>query len=114
MPIPDEQARVWTRFEDYWPSRRSARSRRSAATRRRNAARGRGDPTDKPRLSLGIIPFMLLILGMGVLAVAIMVVAWPGRRGQYPARPTPAAEVGTAAPGWIAPDPKASGSIAPK
>ncbi len=106
MPIPDEKARVWTRFEDYWPSRRSARSGRSAASRRRNEARDRGDPTDSPRLSLGIIPYILLMIGMGVLAVAIMIVAWPGRRGEYPARPAPApaSEIGTAPPGWMAPD----------
>ena len=42
---------------------------------------------------------MLLMLALGILAVAIMIAAYPG---QHPAKaPEPVKEEGTAPPGWL-------------
>jgi len=106
MPIPDEKARAWTRPEDYWPPRRPARSGRKAATHRRvHSGDDRGDPIDSPRALLGVVPYALLMLGLGVLAIAIIVVAWPGNRTpvQKPAATeiTTTVEIGTAPKGWL-------------
>ncbi|WP_344705442.1 hypothetical protein [Sphingomonas swuensis] len=71
---------------------------------RASAANDRGDPSDEPRPWLGVVPYALLMMGLAILAVGIMVVAWPGK--QSPTKP-PAAqkvttiEVGTAPPGWL-------------
>lgn len=101
MPIPDEKARAWTRPEDYWPPRRSARSRRQAQQRSRLVAIDRGDPTDSPRPLLGIVPYFLLMVGLGILAVAIMAVAWPGNRLPIAPQSPATAEIGTAPKGWM-------------
>ena len=101
MPIPDEKARVWTRPEDYWPPRRSRRSGRSAFKSFKPAAND--DEVAEQRPLLDIIPYAALMIGLAVLAVAIIVLAWPG---QSVPQPTPArepieVEIGTAPKGWI-------------
>ena len=54
------------------------------------------------RPMLGLIPFIVLMLGLGVLAVTIAIAAWPGRQVTQPAgKSTAALEPGTAAPGWL-------------
>jgi len=54
------------------------------------------------RAMLGLVPFILLMLGLGVLAVTIAIAAWPGRQITQPAGKTVAVvEPGTAAPGWL-------------
>ena len=101
MPIPDEKARAWTRPEDYWPPRRFRR--------RSHAAKGavtptplRGQPGEPPRPLLGVIPYFLLMIGLAVLAAAVIVVAWPGRVSSPPAATVaPPAEIGTAPKGWM-------------
>jgi hypothetical protein len=52
---------------------------------------------------LELIPYAALMLGLAVMAIAIIVLAWPGRTArQATARPAPVeVEVGTAAKGWI-------------
>lgn len=61
----------------------------------------RGDPTDNPRPLLGIVPYAMLMLSLGVLAIAIMMLAWPGNRLPAPAQAAVATETGTAAKGWF-------------
>jgi len=85
----------WTRAEDYV---RSLALRRTA--RRGRAPRGRTQP-EAPRFSLSTLPFLLLIGAVALLAVAIIVAAWPGR--PKPARPPQdeQRELGTAPSGWF-------------
>ena len=45
-----------------------------------------GEELGQDRVLLGLVTFMLLMLGLGVLAVAIAITAWPGRK---PAHSTP-------------------------
>lgn len=100
MPIPDEKARAWTRPEDYWPPRRPRRTGRQPTHALRRVAEP-SEPVQQPRLMLGVIPYMLLMLGLAVLSFAIMVVAWPDSTPKA-SPPVPAtAEVGTAPKGWI-------------
>ena len=101
MPIPDEKARAWTRPEDYWPTRRPARSSKPAKNRLRSSG-DRGDPIEGGRLSLTAVPYLLMLAGLAVLAVAIMIMAWPGRRTPVPPPSQPqTVEVGTAPRGWL-------------
>ena len=71
--------RNWTRAEDYLParSRRSAPADRAPATALPTSPTG---PREPERSLLGLVPFVLLMLGLGVLALAIAVAAWPGRQ----------------------------------
>ena len=101
MPT-DQKSTSWTRVEDYWPARRTARGRRSAANHRRSLAQ-RGETASQPRLTLSVIPYGLLMLCMAVLAIAIMATAWPGNRAQAEAELPRAAEVGNAPKGWLEP-----------
>ncbi|UUR07515.1 hypothetical protein [Sphingomonas glaciei] len=52
---------------------------------------------------LDIIPYAALMVALAVMAVAIIVLAWPGRTTQpVPARTEPVeVEIGTAPKGWI-------------
>ena len=100
MPIPNEKSRAWTRPEDYWPPRRLRRSGRTSIGSFRPAA----EPEREARPLLDIIPYIALMLGLAVMAAAIIVLAWPG--GSTPpaaaARPEPVeVEIGTAPKGWI-------------
>ncbi|WP_338501682.1 hypothetical protein V6R86_02215 [Sphingomonas kaistensis] len=101
MPIPDEKARVWTRPEDYWPPRRSRRSGRRSFKSFQPAAND--DEEAAPRPFLDVIPYAALMIGLAVLAAAIIVLAWPGRPAPQPAQPREPIEVeiGTAPKGWI-------------
>lgn len=59
------------------------------------------DVERKTRPLLDIVPHAVLMLGLAVLALAIIVLAWPGRTStRGPASPVPA-EVGNAPKGWI-------------
>lgn len=100
MPIPDEKARVWTRPEDYWPPRRLRRSGRTSISRFRPPA----EPEREARPLLDIIPYAALMLGLAVMAAAIIAMAWPGRTPPPTAatRTEPVeVEIGTAPKGWI-------------
>jgi hypothetical protein len=102
MPIPDEKSRVWTRPEDYWPPRRSRRSGRSSFKSFKPAA-ANDDEAAEPRPLLDIVPYVALMLGLAVLAAAIIVLAWPNRTVPQPApvREPVEVEIGTAPKGWI-------------
>ena len=94
-PPPPRAERSWTRVEDYLDLQRLWR--RSAAARRRRLE-PRTEP-EKPRLSLGLLPFLLLMGAMLVLAVMIILAAIPGK--PRPGQRSESAEVGTAQPGWL-------------
>ena len=101
MPIPDEKARVWTRPEDYWPPRRLRRKSGPPPISQFASPREGSKLAGERRPLLGIIPYALLMMSLAVLAIAIFVLAWPGRTvRQMPAAPVPA-EVGTAQSGSI-------------
>lgn len=100
MPIPDEKARAWTRPEDYWPPRRSRRSGRASINRFRPQASD-DEEEHKPRPLLDLIPHAVLMIGLAVLAIAIIALAWPGRSVSPPAAAPAASEVGTAPKGWM-------------
>ena len=88
------QPRRWTRADDYL----GAMARRRTARRKREAG-ARTEP-ESPRLLLSTIPFLALIAALAILAVAIMITAWPGNQPQ-PAQKSVVREQGVAAKGWF-------------
>jgi hypothetical protein len=85
----------WTRPEDYLGAMARKRS-----FRRGRRQRDRTEP-ESPRLFLSTVPFFALIALLGVLAVAIMVAAFPGSQPIAKApRPVPH-EQGVAQRGWL-------------
>ena len=88
--------RGWTRIEDYLDL---ARLWGRAGERRRRRLKPRSEPSAPRLLSIGMLPFVLLMAAMAVLAVAIIIAAVPGKR--LPERPPAPPEAGTAPPGWI-------------
>ena len=84
----------WTRPDDYL----GALARRRTARRKRET-RSRTQP-ESPRLLLSTIPFLALIAALAIMAVAIMVIAWPGSQPQ-PAPMQAQHEQGVAAKGWF-------------
>lgn len=88
----------WTRPEEYL----------GALARRRTARRFRGDKVrprtqpEAPRFSLSTLPFLVLFGALLLIAVGIMVAAWPGgssppaKRQQVASR-----EIGKAEKGWF-------------
>lgn len=93
--VTESRAGKWTRSEAYL----------GAMARKRSFRRGRrrGDRTqpEVPQMLLSTVPFLALLLLLGVLAVGIMVAAFPG--SQPPEKPRQAAqkEQGFAPPGWL-------------
>jgi hypothetical protein len=84
----------WTRVEHYL----GAMARRRTERRRREP-KPRTQP-EAPRLLLSTLPFLVLLAAMAVLAVGIMVIAFPGTQPQR--RPPAAAhQQGVAAKGWF-------------
>ena len=96
-PRPDDAKRNWTRLDDYLDLTRLWG--RSGERRRRRRLKPRTEPSAPRLLSLGMLPFVLLMAAMAVLAFLVILAAVPGK--QYPERPPPAPEKGTAPPGWI-------------
>ena len=91
---PPEPQR-WTRADDYL----GVMARRRTARHRREPRPPRTQP-EAPRLLLSTIPFLALIGALAILAIGIMVAAWPGaqpQHAQHPAQP----EQGVAAKGWF-------------
>ena len=84
--------RAWTRIEDYVvPLIRRAHARRRMKPRTQPEA---------PRLLLSTVPFLALLTALAVLAVAIMIAAWPGSQPRPQPRPVQREE-GVAAKGWF-------------
>lgn len=91
---PPQPARLWTRTDDYL----GALARRRAARRQRQP-KPRSQP-ETPRALLSTIPFLVLITALGLLAVAIMIAAYPGSQPQPHPQPAPRQQ-GIAAKGWF-------------
>jgi hypothetical protein len=88
------EPRRWTRVDDYI----GAMARRRTARRQREP--GPRTQPENPRLLLSTIPFLALIAALAILAVGIMVIAWPGSQP----RPSPKQvqrERGVAEKGWF-------------
>lgn len=84
----------WTSVDDYV----AAMARRLAA-RRGRIVRRRSEP-ETPRFSLSTLPFVTLLGGLAILAVAIMVAAFPGFQPQHKDVDT-VREQGVAPRGWF-------------
>jgi len=84
----------WTRADDYV----AALARKRSARRGRSARLGEADP---PRSLLGAVPFLALIVLLGVLAAAIMVLAFPGSQPQHQSGRPDTHELGVANRGWF-------------
>jgi len=87
--------RKWTRVDDYVQS--LLRLRRA---RRAHLPPPRTEP-ETPRFSLSTLPFLALIAGLAVMAVAIAVAAWPGNQPPPLVHAAAEPEPGVAAPGWF-------------
>ena len=86
---------AWTRPETYIEALVRTRS-----FRRSHREAPRTQP-EKPRMLLSTVPFLVLLALLGVLAVAIMIIAFPGNQPvPKPATAGPR-EVGVAPPGWF-------------
>jgi cytoskeletal protein RodZ len=93
--VTESPAGRWTRPEDYLGA--MARKR----TFRRGHARGDRSQPEAPRLLLSTLPFLALLALLGVLAVAIMIAAFPGSQPQSRPPQPPPKEQGVAAKGWF-------------
>jgi hypothetical protein len=91
---PPTANRRWTGADDYVV----ALARRRSA-RRSRAPRPRSEP-ETPRLLLSTLPFLILLGALAVIAVGIMIAAFPGTQAQPQPKPT-AREIGTAPKGWL-------------
>lgn len=85
----------WTRPDDYIGAMARKRS-----FRRAHRERLRTQP-ERPRLLLSTLPFIALIGLLAILAVAIMVVAFPGNQPQQKPKQVAAKEQGVAQRGWF-------------
>jgi hypothetical protein len=84
----------WTR-----PNHYVAALARRRTERRKREPKTRTQP-ENPRMLLSTLPFLVLIAAMAVLAVGIMILAFPGT--QPVAQPRPAGhQQGVAAKGWF-------------
>lgn len=88
--------RAWTRIDDYLVHMR----RRDAAARRRRRLEPRTEP-DTPRFMLSTFPFVAMLAVLGVMAIAMMIAAWPGTNRPAPHTAASSSEVGTAPRGWL-------------
>jgi hypothetical protein len=73
---------------------------RKRSLRRARRQRLRTEP-ERPRLLLSTLPFIALIGLLGILAVAIMIVAFPGSQPLPRTGPAAAKEQGVAQRGWF-------------
>ena len=93
-PPARDEARPWTRIDEYVVGL----ARRRTA-RRAHSLRPRTQP-EEPRFSLSTLPFLLLMAALIVVAAAVSFVAMP--RSAPPAEPAEqAAEKGVAKRGWL-------------
>jgi hypothetical protein len=96
--LTESPAGKWTHPDDYLCAMARKRGFRHGRRRER-----RSEP-DSPRLLLSTVPFLALLALLGVLAVAIMVTAFPGTQPQQQQQRTPQLaqhQQGVAAKGWF-------------
>ncbi|MEP7130736.1 MAG: hypothetical protein ABI770_06365 [Sphingomicrobium sp.] len=84
----------WTRAEDYVVAMARRRTER-----RKREPKARTQP-ESPRLLLSTLPFLALIAAMALLAVGIMILAFPGAQPRSRPRATEHQQ-GVAARGWF-------------
>lgn len=92
--VTESPAGRWTRSEDYLGA--MARKR----TFRRSHHRDRTQP-EVPQMLLSTLPFLALLLLLGVLAIGIMVAAFPGSQPPEKTRQVAQKEQGFAPRGWL-------------
>lgn len=85
----------WTKPETYVEA-----MVRTRTFRRAHRERPRTQP-ERPRLLLSTVPFVLLLMLLGVLAVAIMILAFPGNQPEQKPPQLAARERGVAPRGWF-------------
>lgn len=85
----------WTRPDEYIEA--MARKR---TFRRAREPKLRTQP-ERPRLLLSTLPFLALLSLLAVLAVAMMIIAFPGSQPQVREPPPAAKEQGVAQRGWL-------------
>lgn len=93
--VTESPAGKWTRPEDYLSALARKRTFRRARERR-----SRTEP-ESPRLLLSTLPFLAMIALLGVLAVAIMVAAFPLSQPEEKAPKPVQHETGVAPRGWL-------------
>ena len=93
--LAESPAERWTRADDY-----VAALARKRSARKLNKTKLRNHP-ESPRMLLSTLPFVALLGLLAVLAVAIMIVAFPGNQPQQKASQAAAREQGVAAKGWF-------------
>ena len=87
----------WTRPDEYV----------GALARRRTARHSRGETVrprtqpEAPRFSLSTLPFLVLLAALLLIAVGIMISAWPGGGSEPRAQQVAATELGKAEKGWF-------------
>ena len=86
---------AWTRPDDYLAAMAVKRG-----FRRARSDKPRTQP-DSPRMLLSTLPFLVLIGFLAVIAVAIMVTAFPGNQPQHRPQQASAPEQGVAERGWF-------------
>ncbi len=93
--VTESPAGKWTRAEDYV----------EALARRRTFRRGRErqprSQPEAPALLLSTIPYVALLALLAVLALGIMIAAFPGGQPQVKPPPPPSKEQGVAPKGWL-------------
>ena len=93
--VTESPAGKWTRAEDYV----------EALARRRTFRRGRQDQRrsqpEAPALLLSTLPYVALLALLAVLALGIMIAAYPGAQPQAKPTPAPSKEQGVAPKGWL-------------
>jgi hypothetical protein len=93
--VTESPAGKWTRADDYV----------EALARRRTFRKGRASPKrsepEAPALLLSTLPYIALLMLLGVLALGIIIAAYPGAQPQVRAPPAPTKEQGVAPRGWL-------------
>ena len=86
----------WTKLEDYLDL---GRLWRRAGKRHRRRMQPRTEQSAPGLLSLGMLPFVLLLAAMALLSILVIIDAVPGK--SYQDRSPPPPEAGTAPAGWL-------------
>ena len=94
-PLTESRVGQWTRPEDYVMAMAVKRT-----ARRKREPRPRTEP-EVPRFSLSTLPFLALLGALALLAVGIMIVAFPGTQPQLKQAQVAAREQGVANRGWF-------------
>jgi hypothetical protein len=93
---PETTEQSWTRPDAYF----EALARRRTERRKRDPEPGARTQPESPRLLLSTLPFIALIAALGLLTIAIMIAAWPGRPDRHPPPKPQQHEQGVAPKGW--------------